>query len=99
MDYLQVILFLAFFLFTTTLVAFYLLYRFIDVMETFLQKTTPLLNIPEGIEPEESKDSVRDSYTPNYADTTVPLESFTPKKGLKIKHIEEEVDPDQVTPL
>lgn len=98
MDWLLLILYLCFFLFVTTLLSFYLLYRFIRVMERFLQKTTPLLNIPDTPQPPAQPET--DTYTPmNAAGQGVPLETFTPKKGVQVKFVQDTEDEDMITPL
>lgn len=92
-----VFLIFSLFLFATVVGAYYLLYKFITVVDKTLSKMTPLLNVPLEHPKQHEEPLTPDTYTPETADRTQPLTEFVPNfsKPLKIK-IDDE---DQITPM
>lgn len=90
------LMFLSFLLFIVFLIETYLLIKSVKKEEIIPQTTANGLPGSTHLPPEQTGDQ----YTPNYADQTVPLDSFMPnfKKKVSIKFNEKENE-DQITPL
>ena len=89
-----VALFLIFiFLLISTIVAvgiFVALYKLVEKLVQYDIKT--------GLSSNEELPSM-DQYTPESADTTVPIDQFVPKPNVKIVHKEKFDERDKITPL
>lgn len=86
-------------LFLSTIGAFFLIFKVIKVGEKFIDKVTPLLNLPTNTTFSTNANTLseQDSYTPENSDRSKPLSDFTPnfKREVKVKFDDE----DQITPL
>lgn len=81
----------------------FIVYKNIEVTDRFLQKVTPLLNLPDNPIEDQAQGKEENQITPEYADNRVELQDFTPQKGLKVKIIEEKPpqkqEENEITPL